>query len=170
MKGVLIVQAGTEVHPGETAEKTGKLFLAGFEGARKKDGDNAEGAIPDPRFEGGTHLLVLPTSKSRGTQNDGAGAARVESLFQGFLPGLSRDEMPLVEERLDPRFPELQRQLLHGRLVRVAVAQEDVVGLAHRKFLQELGLWEVYPKIRNSLLLSNLPLLAEKQVDSDRSQ
>src|SRR5262249_37948858 len=76
-------------------------------------------------------LLVLPGAEPLGAQEDGAGAARVECFLQRLLPGFPRDEMPLVQERLDSRLSKLQGELFHGRLVRAAVAPGDVLERPH---------------------------------------
>ena len=43
-------------------------------------------------------------SQIRRAKEHGAGTALVERLFQLFLPGIPRDEMPFVQERLQLRF------------------------------------------------------------------
>src|SRR3954454_24758631 len=113
MEGVLVVETSAEVHPGEAAEEAGKVFLPGLEGAGEEDGDHPEGAAARPGLQGGARLLVLRGAETRGPQEHGAGAARVARLLQRLLPGVTRDEMPLVQERLDLRLPELPGEVFH---------------------------------------------------------
>jgi hypothetical protein len=131
MEGVLVVEVPSEIYPGEAAEEAGEVLFARLEGAREEDGDYPEGTVAHSHLQGRAHLLVLPGAETLGPQEHGAGAARVERLLQRLLPGVTRDKMPLVQERLDSRLPELPGELFHGRLVRVAVAQEDVVDRFH---------------------------------------
>jgi len=125
-EGIFIVEAGAEVDPGEAAEETGKLLLAGLLSAGQQDRDHAEPGIVDARLQRGPHLLVLPGTELLAEEHR-AGTALIEGLLQRFLPRLAGDEVPFVEERLEILSLKLPGEVFHGRLVGAGVAQEDVV-------------------------------------------
>ena len=50
-----------------------------------------------------------------------------QRLLEGLLPGVARDQLPLVEEGLDPVPLQPPGQLLDGWLVRAAMREEDIV-------------------------------------------
>jgi len=128
---VVIFESGAEVHPGEAAQEAWEFFALRLQRTGEEDGDDPEGFVADPVLQSGAHLFVLPGTKTGGAYEDGAGAALVQRLLQSFLPGLTRDEVPLVEEWLDPCFDELVGERLHHRFVGGAVAEEDVVAIRH---------------------------------------
>jgi hypothetical protein len=83
--------------------------------------------LPDALVDCGARFLVLPGSEPARTDEDGASPARFESLLELFLPGIAGDEMPLVEEDLEPVVAQTPRERLDRRLVGAGVAEEDIV-------------------------------------------
>jgi hypothetical protein len=56
--------------------------------------------VAGPPIDGTPHLLVVPVAEALGTDEHGAGGAFVQGSFDGRLPQLTGDEVPLVQPRL----------------------------------------------------------------------
>lgn len=124
VKGVFVIQSG-EFDPASLGEKGGNLV--GLLESGEKDGDYRVIRFAGSPIERGQHLLTMPGTEALGADEDDAGSAVPQSVLQLYLPESARNEVPLVEERVDLGFEELVGELLHRRLVGAAVAEEDVV-------------------------------------------
>jgi hypothetical protein len=128
VKGVFAIQVG-EFNPGSLREKGGNLGRLPESG--EKDRDDREILITGSPVQCHQHFLAMPGAESLRAYEDQAGTAVSEPVLQFRLPESPRDEMPLVQERIDPRVEEPLGKPLHRRLVGAAVAEEDVVAVRH---------------------------------------
>jgi hypothetical protein len=83
-------------------------------------------AIADALIDGRPHLLVLPGAKAAGTHKDGASFRFGQSLFDVWLPGIARNQVPFVQPSLDTFLREPASQLLNGRFIGTAMRKKDV--------------------------------------------
>src|SRR5215213_382074 len=140
-EGVFVGEAGAEVDPGVEIQESGDFLDRALVSSREDDRDDPERVLSGCPHQGGFHLPRSPGSASRPRSDENSqGTALNERLVQPSDPALAGNEVPLVEERLEPRLLELAGEVLHGRLVGAGVAEEDVVA-AHGRSTCGLSLF-----------------------------
>jgi hypothetical protein len=97
-------------------------------GARQEHWDHPEALLllPDTLGDRGLDLLVLPGAEPVGADQHHAGRAGAERLVDLLDDRIAREQVPVVEPRLEAGEEEPPRQLPGQLLVRGAVGQEDV--------------------------------------------
>ena len=131
MEGVLVLQPGAKVNPGEEFQKRRQVALVGAGGAGQQHGDDAEGALTGLANEGGAHFFVVPGADVAGSDKDGAGGGGLQRFFDGFLPGGTGDEAPPVQEGGQAALAESVGKGFDLWFVLAVVGEEDVVFVGH---------------------------------------
>jgi hypothetical protein len=128
MKGIRVIERVTKFNPGRGSQKRGQAATFRSLCTWQENGNHAEtpAAIADALINGRTHFFVLPWAKAAETHKDGASFRFGQGLFNGWLPGIARNQIPFVKPSLDafPRKPA--SQLLHSGLIGTAMRKKDV--------------------------------------------
>src|SRR5262249_32071255 len=108
MKCFRVIERIPEFDPGRGSQKSGQAVPFRPLCAGQENGNHAKTptAIADAPFNRGAHLLVLPGTKAAGTHKDGTNFRFFECLFNGWLPGIAGNKMPLVQPSLYPLLRE----------------------------------------------------------------
>src|SRR5688572_10088404 len=94
MKCDFIIHSSPEIYPGEPFNKNTQRALRC---ARQQNGHHAPGWIADMRCYCHAHFLIFPLSKTAFTKENGNGFALIQSPLKFFLPGRTRNEIPLIQ-------------------------------------------------------------------------
>ena len=103
MEGIRVIERVTEFDPRRGSQKCGQAAALRPLCTRQENGNHAKtpAAIADALIDRRTHLLVLPGAKAAGTHKDGASFRFGQGLFNGWLPGIARNQVPFVQPSLD---------------------------------------------------------------------
>ncbi len=109
------------------ARNVGKLLFRPS-GAGQENGNHAKtpAAIADTLIDGRTNLFILPGAKTAGTHKNGASFRFGQGRFDGWLPGIARNQVPFVQPSLDAFLRESASQLFNGRFICSAMTKKDV--------------------------------------------
>ena len=128
MERVGIVKSAAEVDPGHPPQKIRQRSFLRHLRVGEQDRNDAKCRVTSTHVQRQPHFFVFPRSQIRRAKKHGAGPALVERLFQLFLPGISGDEMPFVQERFQLRFcAQPPGNTLDRVFVSAGVGEEDVV-------------------------------------------
>ncbi|HME09634.1 MAG TPA: hypothetical protein VKG25_21425 [Bryobacteraceae bacterium] len=128
VEGSRVIERVRKFDPGCGSQKRGQAAALRPLGAGQENGNHAKtpAAIADALIDGRTHLLVLPGAEAAGTYKDGASFRFRQGLFDVWLPGIARNQMPFVQPSLDAFLRESASQLLNGRFIGTAMRKKDV--------------------------------------------
>jgi hypothetical protein len=105
VEGSRVIERAMEFDPRRCSQKCGQAAPLRPLGTGQENGNHAKtpGAIVDAPIDGRTHLLVLPGAKATGTHKDGASFRFGQGLFDGWLPGIARNQVPFIQPSPRPR-------------------------------------------------------------------
>jgi hypothetical protein len=130
MERVGIVKVAAEVDPGHPPQEIRQGSFLRHLCVGKQDRNDTKGRVTRAFIQRQPHFLIFPRSQIRRAKKHGTGPALVERLFQLFLPGISGDEMPFVQERFQLCFcAEPPGNSLDRVFVSAGVGEEDIIAL-----------------------------------------
>jgi hypothetical protein len=129
VESLLVVERPGELDPRRAKQEAGQPLLARARRPRQQDRDDpvSPPASADAVLDRRPQLLVLPGAEAPRPDEDCARGALDERLLDRLLPGVARDQVPFVEEGLDPVPHQPPGELLDGGLVRAAMREEDLI-------------------------------------------
>src|ERR1700730_16153170 len=128
MEGSRVIERVVEFDPCRGSQKCRQAAALRSLCTRQENRNHAKtlAAITDAPIDRRTHLLILPGTKTAGTDENGASFRFGQGLFEGCLPGIAWNQVPFVQKSLDAFVREPASQIFNGRFIGTTMRKKDV--------------------------------------------